>query len=104
MSVDWMPGVTHIDRSGANVMATDGAPVVVLHITVTSGPASYSGTEPHFEVAQDGSVIQYVAMSRNAKALWNEPGGVETNRQGICHQIEMCWEDPLNCDQMSDAQ
>ena len=104
MTVDWMPGVTHIDRSGANVMATDGSPVVVLHITVTNEPASYKGTEPHFEVAQDGSVIQYVAMSRNAKALWNEPAGVETNRQGICHQIEMVWEDPLTCDQMSDVQ
>lgn len=100
----WMPGVVHNDRSGLSDMATDGSPVIVLHITVSNGPASYNGTEPHFEVNRDGSIIQYVALDRNAKALWNEPGGVETNRQGICHQIEMVWYNPLTVGEMSDAQ
>jgi hypothetical protein len=89
----WYPDAIQIDRGGGVPMG-DGPTVVVLHSTETDGPASYSGTEPHFEVYVSPfgnvQVRQFIALSNTAKALYNAPGGVETNRRsGHVIQIEI---------------
>lgn len=85
----WMPGVQKIDRGGGTPVSSDGPTVVVLHTTETKNPASYAGTEPHFEVSPSNT-IQYVSLANTAKALYNAPGGVETNRRrGRIIQIEI---------------
>jgi N-acetyl-anhydromuramyl-L-alanine amidase AmpD len=90
VSQPWMPAVQHVDRGGGTPVQWDGPTVVVLHTTETDRRASYSGTEPHFEVDRDGSILQYVSLNRTAKALYNAPGGGETNRRrGRIIQIEM---------------
>ncbi len=71
-----------------------GSAVVVLHSTETDGPASYNGTEPHFEVYVSPiggvQIRQFIALSNTAKALYNAAGGVETNRRaGHVIQIEI---------------
>lgn len=78
---EWMPGVQHIDRGGSTPVQSNGPTVIVLHTTETDNRASYSGTEPHFEIDDDGSILQYISLARTAKALYNLPGGVETNRR-----------------------
>ena len=90
---EWMPGVRHVDRGGGVPVQDDGPTVIVLHTTETDGPASYNGTEPHFEVHDaDNGTIQFVSLARTAKALYNAPGGGETNRRrGRIIQIEMVW-------------
>lgn len=91
---EWMPGAIHIDRGGGIPVQDSGPAVLVLHTTEGSRPASYNNSEPHFEVylSPQGEieVRQYVSLARTAKALYNAPGGVETNRRrGRIIQIEM---------------
>lgn len=79
---EWMPGVEHVDRGGSVPVQDAGPTVIVLHTTETDHRASYSGTEPHFEIDRDGSIRQYISLAHTAKALYNYPGtGVETNRR-----------------------
>lgn len=88
----WMPGAAIIDRGGSIPVQDNGPVVVVLHTTETDGPASYNGTEPHFEVSMDVGIKQFISLSRTAKALYNGPGGTETNRRkGRIWQIEIVW-------------
>ncbi len=93
-----MPGVRHADQGGGVPVQDSGPATLVLHTTESSGPASYSGTHPHFEVFDTGSAdlldgtIQFIALDRTAKALYNGPGGTETNRRrGRIFQIEIVW-------------
>jgi hypothetical protein len=87
---EWMPGVQNIDRGGGTPVQNNGPTVVVLHTTETDNRASYSGTEPHFEIDDDGSILQYISIAKTAKALYNLGGGVETNRRrGRIIQFEL---------------
>lgn len=96
--LEWMPGVDQIDRGGSVPVQDDGPTVVVLHTTESGGPAVYDGTEPHFEVFDTGSgdlldgTRQFISLAHTAKALYNAPGGGETNRRrGRIIQIEIVW-------------
>lgn len=87
----WCPWAAVDDRGGSGPQALDN-PIIVLHTTETRNPAYYNNTEPTFEVSLGAGVIQFAALDRAAKALWNEPGGVETNRRpGGVIQIEIVW-------------
>lgn len=87
----WCPWAIRDDRRGSSSQDLDDA-IVVLHTTETNGPASYSGTEPHFEVSLQAGVIQFHPLDVYAKALYNAPGGIETNRRaGGVIQIEIVW-------------
>jgi hypothetical protein len=102
---EWMPDVQHVDRGGGTPVQNDGPTVVVLHTTETDNRASYSGNEPHSEVDDDGSILQYISLAKTAKALYNYPGvGVETNRRrGRIIQIELV-NRAGNISDISDAQ
>ncbi len=80
--IEWMPDVRHVDRGGGTPVQTVGPVAIVLHTTETQNRASYKGSEPHFEVDRDGSVLQYISLGKTAKALYNYPTGAETNRRG----------------------
>lgn len=99
----WMPGVNHVPRGGG---APTSGPnnVIVLHTTETDGPASYSGTEPHFEVGLPSQgTRQFIPLDSSSMALYNAPGGVETNRRaGHIIQIEIVWR-AANTPNMSDT-
>lgn len=95
--LNWMDGITHDPRGGVAPIPGDKN-VIVFHTTETDRPASYSGTEPHFEVyggeeVSDAQAIrQFIPLDSGAKALYNESGGVETNRRaGHIVQIEIVW-------------
>ncbi len=92
-----MPGVVHVPRGGGALVPGDKN-VIVFHTTETDRQASYEGNEPHFEVygseaVSDAQAIrQFIPLDSPAKALWNEKGGVETNRRaGNVWQIEIVW-------------
>lgn len=94
---NWMDGITHVPRGGGIPIPGDEN-VVVWHSTETNGPASYNGSEPHWEVyggdevSDEEAIRQFVPLDSSSKALWNEPGGVETNRRsGHIIQIELVW-------------
>lgn len=87
----WCPWAAIDDRGGSGAQSLDD-PIIVLHTTETRNPASYNNTEPTFEVSLAAGVIQFAALNRSAKALYNAAGGVETNRRpGGCIQIEIVW-------------
>lgn len=87
----WMPGAVKDDRGGTGAPLGEGPTVVVVHTTESDGPAYYDGTEPHIEVGLT-SLRQFAALDVCSKALWNEPGGVQTNRRpGHVIQIEVIW-------------
>lgn len=97
LMLNWMPGVTHVPRGGGSPIPGPNN-VIVLHTTETDRPASYNGTEPHFEVyggeeVSDAQAIrQFIPLDSSAKALYNAAGGVETNRRaGHIVQIEIVW-------------
>lgn len=66
----------------------------VIHTTegssVSGAVAAYKANNswPHFTVDRDGLVWQHLPINKAARALRNQSGGVETNRQGAI-QIEV---------------
>lgn len=74
----------------------------VLHCTQGFGLPIYNGTNPHFTLEpKAGTLYQHQSVFEGARALENDPGGVETNRK--CIQIEIIafseqaqnWSDPM---------
>lgn len=68
----WMPGAKRLDRSFGQ-WQTSCPPKGVLHTTEGSGLATTTldanGSHPHFEVARDGTIVQYLPLGSAAKAL-----------------------------------
>jgi len=93
----WYPDAQR-DECPANLWGATFAPTRgVLHTTESKGqyrPAgngTYFGhtSFPHFTVSA-GRVWQHIPINRGARALLNQPGGVETNNAGAV-QIEIDW-------------
>jgi len=66
---------------------------IVFHCTEGIGWPGYNGGgyAPHLTVGSDGEHLiwrQHIDLEKNARALRNEPGGVQTNLDG-CIQVEV---------------
>lgn len=87
----WMPNAVRRDRTFGG-WQVDCPPRGVLHTTEGSGDATStldaSGDWPHFEVMQDGTVVQYLPMGTAAKAL-KHTTATPTNG-AHAYQIEVC--------------
>ncbi len=94
--ISWMPSAVvqrPISRAGG-AYTSGTAWKVVVHSTQGgnnfSGATAYHGSQsyPHFEVQVDGRVMQYLPIDVSAYALYDEAGGVTTNRAHAV-QVEM---------------
>lgn len=91
--VTWLPGVER-QYFGPNGGTWSGGPGrIVLHTTETVGWPGYNdgNSAPHFTVRWNGSKLltrQHIPLDVAARALRNEPGGVQTNRE-MAWQVEI---------------
>jgi len=92
MKADWYPAAIPKPSAYDGGSMVGGPPRGVLHETQTTVLPGYNGgkSAPHFTVMPNGTIYQHIKASRAARALRNESGGVQTNRQGtVCLQVEV---------------
>lgn len=109
MADDWLPGAERIPLDSAP-MVGDGGARTIWHYTgdrdaSASAPQDivpFANLRAYFRDGGrgmaptllwdpfTGKVVQYFSATSRAKAVQNQPGGVETNRKGnVCVQIEV---------------
>jgi hypothetical protein len=99
---DWLFPKMQAASDGANYYFGPSDPIcVVWHTTeITTAPLDGAWVakwaSPSHIVADPYTqqVRQCVSLSRGAKALWNDPGGVETNLNGCVWQVEIHMKSP----------
>jgi hypothetical protein len=95
--MDWLPNAEQIIGNSAGSMNGDGSRKILLHSTEGStiegavGAYEDNNSWPHLTIdCRRRRIAQHVAFGMAARALRNEAGGVETNRDGsILVQIEL---------------
>jgi hypothetical protein len=94
-ALEWIPGVRRVPFLPDGGSFTSTVRKWLWHTvegaTMAGALATYAqtGSMPHLTWNPGtGEVVQHVPFSRAARALKNEPGGVETNRDGVV-QVEV---------------
>lgn len=90
----WLDGFEYLKTSDGASWANDVADKLVLHTTQGGWDSAMSvfrrGNSPHFLVDPAAKrKAQLISLNRAAMALWNDKGGIETNRAGDVIQVEI---------------
>ena len=92
----WVPGFEYIPGATGGVFANDVADKLLLHTTegnsISGAIGAYTANNswPHFTVDPlTCRKVQHLDTARSAMALYNGPGGIETNRAGTVIQVEI---------------